>query len=295
VWPDEGYGGLVLRMANRGIFFSPEGNDVVAEAQAGESWDAFVSACVARGLRGLECLSGIPGTVGAAPIQNVGAYGQQVSDALVSVACLDRNSLERRQIPAAACAFGYRTSRFRGEDRGRFVIEAVRFRLHRGGPLAPRHAELSDALPPETASLEPARALGLLREAVLTLRRSKSMVVDPEDPESRSAGSFFLNPTLTRAEYEALLDRIGDGAVPSFETGGGFKIPAAWLIERAGYSRGYTKEGVGLSKRHALALVNRGGTTRELLDLAGEIREAVGSRFGIDLRIEPEIVGPDPP
>lgn len=299
VFPDEGFPGLVLHVAVEGVRFRDEERGTVVDAAAGENWDDLVGESVERGLTGIECLSGIPGTVGAAPIQNVGAYGQELAETLLHVECLDRECLERVRIPAEACGFAYRWSRFKGRDRDRFLILGVRLRLEAGRRPPLRYGQLEEEVEGRGGieELPPAAAVRRVREAVLDLRRSKSMVVREDDPDSRSAGSFFLNPVLTEEEYRDLERRWssagGEEPIPSYPADGGRKVPAAWLVEKAGFEKGYRHDGVGLSRSHALALVNRdGGTTEELLDLAGEIREAVAGRFGVRLEREPVLAEP---
>ncbi len=304
VFPDEGFPGLVLQVGLRGRTFQPDGaGHVLAGAAAGEPWDDFVSECVRRGLGGLECLSGIPGLVGATPLQNVGAYGQEVGETIVGVRALDRRTQEEVEFAGAECGFTYRWSRFKGPDRGRYVITSVAFRLPAAARPVVRYAELQQEL--ERRGLlhdVPAGRAGLetVRDAVLTLRRHKSMLIDPADPEARSVGSFFKNPILSLPDFRQLEDRWrsggGTGEIPAFEaaeSGGGpaRKVPAAWLIERAGFRKGHRCGGVGISSRHALALINAGGTARELLALAEEIRAAVRRRFGVELDLEPVLAG----
>jgi UDP-N-acetylmuramate dehydrogenase len=282
---DAGFPGTVVRIATRGVARSGER----LEVQAGEDWDALVAAAVADGLAGVECLAGIPGSVGATPIQNVGAYGQEVAETIVSVRVLDRASGEVVELPPEACAFGYRTSAFKREPASRVVL-AVTYVLARSRASAPiRYAELARALGVEPGATAPAAAV---REAVLALRRAKGMVVDPADPDSVSAGSFFTNPILDPEEYAALERRAGS-APPRFpEPDGRIKTSAAWLVERAGFRRGYGDGAAGISAKHTLALVNRGGaSTAELVALAREVADGVRARFGIELAPEPVFVG----
>lgn len=297
VFADEGYPGLILHIALWGVEFREAGEWVEVTAAAGESWDDLVRACVERGLAGIECLSGIPGQVGATPVQNVGAYGQEVAETIVSLVALDRRTLQEVRLSGTECGFAYRRSRFKEEDRGRYVITSVTYRLAVEGRPALRYAELRRYLEErmDPAALESGRpALQAVREAVLALRRKKSMLVDPADPHSRSAGSFFLNPTLSPDRVRRLEERwkaLGEKEpLPLFPVPEGVRVPAAWLVEQAGFPRGYRRGGVGLSAHHALALVNYGGTAEELLALAEEIREAVYARFGLWLEIEPEVV-----
>lgn len=297
IFADEGFPGLVLQVGLRGIDFREEEGSILATVAAGEPWDDFVATCVERGLGGLECLSGIPGSAGATPVQNVGAYGQEVGETIVGLTALDRENLEEIYFTGAECAFSYRRSRFKGADRGRYVITAVTYRLTPEGRPALRYPELRGCLERrgdiETLGCgQP--ALAAVRAAVLELRRAKSMLFDPADPHSRSVGSFFLNPILPPAQRAGLEQRWqalgGTEPVPFFDSIEGIKVPAAWLVERAGFGKGYRRGGVGVSARHCLALVNYGGTTRELLALAEEIREGVYARFGVLLEIEPDIV-----
>ena len=272
---DAGVPGTVVRVLTRGV--AREG--AVLTVAAGEDWDALVAMCVAEGLRGFECLSGIPGSVGATPIQNVGAYGQEVSETVVSVRVLDRATGEVVDMTPAECGFVYRGSVFKYHDRG--VVLSVTFALREADVSGPLHyAELCRALDVPVGGCAP---LADVREAVLALRRRKGMVIDPADPDSVSAGSFFTNP---------ILDRAPDGAPAWPEPDGRVKTSAAWLIEQAGFTRGYGNGRVGISSKHTLALVNRGGgTTVELLALAREIAAAVRDRFGVDLHPEPVLVG----
>lgn len=297
IFHDEGYAGLVAHLTLGGIDWRDAGDGVEVTAGAGVNWDTLVAESVARGLGGIECLSGIPGTVGATPIQNVGAYGQEVADTLVQVECLVRTSRAHVVLRAAECGFGYRTSRFKkAADRDRFIIRAVTLRLTRGAPPPIRYPELERVVRQAggVGGLTPKDGLQLVRDAVLALRRGKAMVLDPADPNTRSAGSFFTNPVLSRAAFDAFAKRaeslqIG-GTIPSFPADGGFKVPAAWLVEHAGFSKGERRGGVGISERHALALVNFSGTSAELVAFAAEIERAVHDRFGIRLEREPVVV-----
>jgi UDP-N-acetylmuramate dehydrogenase len=300
VFPDSGFPGLVLRITIGGIEFR-DGPTPEVRAGAGVDWDTLVQGAVERGWTGVECLSGIPGTVGGTPIQNVGAYGQEIAETLVSVVCLDRETLERRTFTARDCAFGYRDSRFKRGDRERYVVFEVMLRLERDQAPRIRYPELERAVA-GLGGLEPVapgEAVRLVRQAVLALRRSKSMVLDPADPNTRSAGSFFTNPVLSPAVFAELEQRWK--GIPSFPADGGVKVPAAWLVEQAGFPKGYHRggsglgPGAGISTRHALALVNLGGTTAQLLALAEEVRAGVEQQFGIRLAYEPEVVNPPSP
>jgi UDP-N-acetylmuramate dehydrogenase len=285
---DEGFPGTVLRIATRGV--AREGGTL--EVAAGEPWDPLVARCVAQGLEGFECLAGIPGSVGATPIQNVGAYGQEVAETIVGVRVLDRARDTVEELAPAACGFTYRSSAFKRAP-GRWVVLAVRFELKRSELSAPiRYAELARALDVELGDRAP---LAQVREAVLALRRRKGMVLDAADPDTTSAGSFFTNPILDADAFAALLARLGpDVRPPSWpEADGRVKTSAAWLIERAGFHRGDgDPKGIAISTKHTLALTNRGGgTTAQLVALAREIAAGVHDAFGVDLTPEPVLVG----
>ena len=279
---DEGFPGTVVRVATRGVTVDDTGpGGVEIAAEAGEDWDELVALAVRRELVGLEALAGIPGTVGAVPIQNVGAYGQEVADTIASVEVYDRQERRTRILANADCGFGYRTSLFK-RSPGRFLVGAVTFSLRPGSLAAPvGYAELARALDVELGQRAPA---GEVREAVLRLRRRKGMVLRDDDLDTWSAGSFFTNPFVA-------VDRLPGGA-PAFPAADGrYKTSAAWLIEHAGFGRGYGNERVALSSKHALALTNRGSaSTADLLALAAEIRVGVRDRFGIDLEPEPTLV-----
>lgn len=296
VFRDAGFPGLVLRVTIGGL----ELRDTAApevRAGAGVEWDTVVRAVVERGWTGIECLSGIPGTVGGTPIQNVGAYGQEIAETLVTVTCLDRATLERRTFAAAECGFGYRDSRFKRADRARYVVLDVALRLARDRRSLVRYPELQSAVARLSAldAVSPAESVRLVRDAVLALRRSKSMVLDPDDPDTVSVGSFFTNPVLSAAAFadlEARWRALGrPGRIPTYPADGRVKVAAAWLVEQAGFPKGYRRGGAGISTRHALALVNRGGTSAELLALADAIVAGVEQRFGVRLALEPEVVG----
>jgi UDP-N-acetylmuramate dehydrogenase len=283
----------VVRVATRGFTSVPQPDGAVhLTVAAGENWDDVVARCVAEDLAGLECLSGIPGLTGATPIQNVGAYGQEVADTIVSVRAYDRDRGAVTEIPAADCGFGYRTSRFKRD--GRHVVLAVTFRLARGPRSAPiRYPDLATELGVAPGDRVP---LPEARSAVLKVRARKGMVLDAGDPDTRSAGSFFTNPILTDDEFGALAARH-DGPVPHFPAGPGqVKVPAAWLIEHAGFHRGHPGPPVPgapgtaarISSKHTLALINPGGaSTASLLALARQIQDGVRTAFGVHLDIEP--------
>ena len=281
---DEGVDGVVLRVATRGVVV--EGESVTA--QAGEDWDALVARTVDEGLAGMEALSGIPGSVGASPVQNVGAYGQDVAQTITAVRALDRSTGRVHDLTPAQCGFGYRHSAFKAEP-GRWVVLAVTFGLTRSAYGAPvRYDELASALGVEVGGVV---GLADVRAAVLGLRRGKGMVLDAGDPDTRSAGSFFTNPVLTAEQWEDVRARLGQ--VPGHPgPDGTVKVSAAWLISRSGFAKGHGHGPVGLSTKHVLALTNRGGgTTAQLLALAREVRDGVREATGVTLVNEPVIVG----
>jgi UDP-N-acetylmuramate dehydrogenase len=292
---DEGFPGLVMHVDLRGVTAVAENGAVLLTAAAGEEWDPLVERSVERGWAGLECLSGIPGRVGAAPIQNVGAYGQDVSETVERVRCLDLAGGAEVSLTGAECGFGYRDSRFKRTDLGRFLIASVSFRLRPGGPPAVRYGELERTLH-DQGTTQP--TLGEVRRTVLGLRRRKSMVIDAGDENRRSVGSFFVNPTVLPHEAETIRERVGGrdaAAMPAFPAADGrVKLSAAWLIERSGLTRGQGEGPVGLSTRHTLAIVNRGGATaRQVVDFARRVRDRVRDRFGVVLRPEPVFVDLD--
>jgi UDP-N-acetylmuramate dehydrogenase len=278
---------LVVHMGVTGVSFDPQGSVTRVWAGAGESWDGLVQQVVERGLAGLECLSGIPGSVGGTPVQNVGAYGQEVARVIAEVQVYDRVEQREATIPVEACGFGYRTSRFKGGDRDRFVVCGVTFEVRPGNGTA-TYPDLVAELAADAASATVAR----VRDAVLAVRRRKGMVLDPQDGDTRSVGSFFTNPVVMSAEVERI-EAAQAGQVPSYATETGRrKLSAAWLIEQAGMTRGTTRGAVGLSGKHTLAIVNRGGATAsDVVRFAGEIKRRVLDRFGIWLTPEPVFVG----
>jgi UDP-N-acetylmuramate dehydrogenase len=292
---DEGFDGTVIQVATKGV--EPGGGPGLVTVAAGEDWDAVVAWTVAAGLAGLECLSGIPGLAGATPIQNVGAYGQEVAKTITSVRTYDRVTGQISIIPNERCGFGYRTSVFKRDDARRHVVLSVTFRLAAQPVSAPvRYAELAAALGTEIGD----QVAGTrVRSAVMDLRRGKGMVIDAADPDTRSAGSFFVNPVLDGAALAgveaAAWVRCGAGTrVPRFAAGDGLvKVPAAWLIERSGFGKGYSPgDGARISSKHTLALVTCGSaTTAGLLTLAREIRDGVHDAFGVSLTPEPVLVG----
>lgn len=289
---DAGFRGTALRVATSGVRL----DGTRLELAAGENWSAAVARTVEAGLAGVECLAGIPGSAGATPIQNVGAYGQEVSSVITEVVAYDREAEKTVTLPGAECGFAYRHSRFKA-DPHRFVVLRVRCELEDAGGLsAPiRYAETARLLGVEQGGRVP---LANAREAVLKLRTGKGMVLDPEDHDTWSAGSFFTNPVLDEAAFAAFraraAERLGpDEVPPAFPAPDGHtKTSAAWLIDRAGFTRGYGTGPARISGKHTLALTNRGGaTTADLLALAREVRDGVRSAFGVTLVNEPVLVG----
>jgi len=284
---DAGFDGTALLIRTTGLTARRVGADVDVTVQAGEPWDVVVERSVAEGWSGLECLSGIPGCTGATPIQNVGAYGQEVAELITAVRVLDRVTGEIATRTVAECRLGYRSSVFKGSDR--WIVLAVTFRLAVSPLSTPiRYADLAQAL--DVPIGERAEA-AVVRDAVLRLRASKGMVLDEHDPDTYSAGSFFMNPVLDGDGFDVLSARTATIGSPPVWPGadGTVKTSAAWLIERAGFTKGHGNSHVSISTKHTLALTNRGdGTTKELLDLAREVRDGVFNRFGVTLR--PEVV-----
>jgi UDP-N-acetylmuramate dehydrogenase len=273
---DRGFDGLVARIASRGIRLSGD----VVEVEAGEPWDPFVAQMVEAGLSGIECLSGIPGSVGATPIQNVGAYGQEVAQTILRVRSVDAETGEIRERTPDECGFRYRHSAFKTWNE---IVTRVTFKLSRNPP-ALRYPELQRAVKAEPSLRE-------VRDTVIKLRRSKSMVIDANDPNRRSAGSFFTNPIVPVAKADEIAASFPE--MPRFAgEDGGVKLSAGWLIERAGMVKGTRRGNVGISSNHALALVHHGGgSALELVALAREVVAAVVSKFGVTLRPEPVLLG----
>ncbi|WP_214415327.1 UDP-N-acetylmuramate dehydrogenase [Sphaerisporangium fuscum] len=314
---DDGFDGLVIRVSSRGVDVRDDGNRAVVTARAGEDWDALVARAVAEGWSGIECLSGIPGSVGSTPIQNVGAYGQDVSQTVTGVRVYDRRAGEVLDLSAEQCGFAYRHSAFKA-DLARYVVLSVTYALEksdRSGPVA--YKELAAKL-----GVEIGERVGLheARRAVLDLRRGKGMVLDASDPDTCSAGSFFTNPVLGE-EQAAELELRAPGFPRWDMPGGAVKVPAAWLIEHAGFPKGYRRGPARISTKHTLALTNPGGlhvtgfptdpeapgfgsaeqgwasppdgaaTASELMALAREVKEGVEAKFGVTLVNEPVLVG----
>ena len=309
---DSGFDGLVLKVAIMGIESLHNGttlnsavsessrqtttkstentvktNAVLLRAAAGEDWDAFVAHCVENELAGVECLSGIPGFVGGTPVQNVGAYGQEVSETIVSVRCFDRETQEFMELANVKCGFEYRKSIFNSSERGRYVVLSVIYDLDPGGEAKIVYKDLVDHF----GGRKP--TLAETREAVLRIRRAKSMVIDASDPNCRSAGSFFKNPIVPPRAVAEIARRSEIQNVPYFRLNEEeVKIPAAWLIEHAGFYKGFIHGNAGISSNHTLALINRGdAAAAEIVELKEMVQKAVRSKFDIDLQPEPVFVG----
>jgi UDP-N-acetylmuramate dehydrogenase len=289
---DAGFDGLVLHVAIRGVEMrrSAQQAECIFRGAAGENWDGVVQRTIDENCAGIECLAGIPGDVGGTPVQNVGAYGQEVASTVVRVRCYDLRSGETVEMNAAECSFGYRRSRFNTSDKGRYVILAVEYVLTHGGRPSLKYADLQREFP---AGSNP--SLGQIADVVRRIRQAKGMLISEGDPDCRSAGSFFKNPVVGK-EQAASIARIGGSEVPQFPAApdqpGHVKISAAWLIAKAGFARGYQLGSAGISTKHTLALVNLGGATAsEILALADQIHSAVLDQFSIDLQMEPVMLG----
>jgi UDP-N-acetylmuramate dehydrogenase len=256
---------------------------------AGEPWDAFVAHAVRNAWAGIECLSGIPGSTGATPIQNVGAYGQDVSETVVRVEALDRTTGLVTWFTNWDCRFGYRSSLFKNYERERYVVLSVTFRLRIDGAATIKYPELQKYVDERGITADDLRGV---RDAVIAIRKRKGMVLDPSDPDTRSDGSFFMNPVLAPDEYASFAQRAPDA--PHFPSGDGVKLSAAWLIEHAGFHKGFVHGNVGLSSKHTLAIINRGGgTAREVVELVEMVQNAVRETFGVEIHPEPNFIGFD--
>ena len=270
------------------------GNAVLYSVGAGVHWDDFVAQAVAQNCAGAECLSGIPGSVGGTPVQNVGAYGQEVSDTIESVRVFDLKEDRVAVLPKPACGFRYRASIFNGTERGRYIILRVNYRLQRGGAPSLKYADLQKHFAEQLAAKK-MPTLADVREAVRAIRRSKGMLIVPGDEDCRSAGSFFKNPVLDGEQFKELAERAAAKGleIPSYPAlASQHKIPAAWLVEHSGFSTGYTAGAAGISHKHALALINRGDAeASDIVGLKDEIQRGVQAAWGILLEPEPVFVG----
>ena len=285
---DAGFAGLMVRIGLKGIEQSSDGG--IFRVAAGESWDKFVSQVVDGNYAGIECLAGIPGTVGGTPVQNVGAYGQEVSETILGVRAFDLKSLEFVEMTGEECGFSYRTSLFNTTERYRFIVTRVDYGLKQGGMPTLHYADLRRHF----QGWDGAPLLSEVATAVRAIRRSKGMFLVSGDPDCASAGSFFKNPVVDRVTLKAIAAAVPEGtAIPQYSAGEGkVKLAAAWLMEQAGFAKGYGDGRVGISSRHTLALVNRGGATAEdILELSARIVEGVEERFCVRLEREPVWVG----
>jgi UDP-N-acetylmuramate dehydrogenase len=288
---DAGWPGLVLKIGFSGIEERSENGPAVFEVGAGEEWDKFVARAVARNSAGVECLSGIPGSVGGTPVQNVGAYGQEVAETILSVLVLDLKDCQVRELSNEACGFSYRTSIFNTCERGRYIILRVTYMLTPGGRPRLAYGDLKRHF----AGWSSTPTLAGTREAVRRIRASKGMLITPGDEDCRSAGSFFKNPVVTSEQHAELMKRASAKGlqVPSYPALEALhKVSAAWLVEHSGFSRGYTRGAAGISRKHALAIVNRGeATAADILSLKEHIEQRVEEIWGIHLQPEPVLVG----
>ena len=287
---DNGWPGLVIKIGIPGIDERTEAGKMTFEVGAGEEWDKFVALAVSRNCSGVECLSGIPGSVGGTPVQNVGAYGQEVSETIESVLALDLRDGQLHELCNDACGFSYRSSIFNTSQRGRYIIVRVTYALSPSGEPRIQYGDLKKhfegwTVPPTLADV---------REAVRRIRASKGMLITPGDEDCRSAGSFFKNPVLSSEQYAALVQRAQSKGlqVPSYPAlGSQRKVSAAWLVERSGFSKGYSSGPVGISRKHSLAIINRGGATAaDILELKAHIQGRVEEIWGIHLDPEPVFV-----
>ena len=282
---DEGFPGLVLHIALRGIeqayhFF---------RVAAGENWEEFVTYAVAQNYAGIECLAGIPGTVGGTPVQNVGAYGQEVAETIVAVRAIDLNTLDVRDLSPDECRFSYRRSIFNSTQRGRYIVTRVDYALKKDGPARVAYADLRKQF---AAGSEP--SLAEVSSAVRSIRHQKGMLIVDGDPDCRSAGSFFKNPVIGGQHFSRIAAEYA-ARVPTYPAGEGFfKLPAAWLVEQAGFHKGYSLGSAGISSRHTLALINRGeACASDILALRDRIVAVVEQKFSIRLEPEPVFLGPE--
>jgi UDP-N-acetylmuramate dehydrogenase len=288
---DAGWPGLVLKVGITGINHRHGHDEVIFEAGAGEDWDKFVGMVVAHNIAGIECLSGIPGSVGAAPVQNVGAYGQEVSNTIDSVVALDLRDGEVHELSNEECGFSYRTSIFNTSERGRYIILQVNYSLNHGADAYIAYADLKKYF----AGWSEKPALTNVRDAVRKIRAGKGMLITAGDDDCRSAGSFFKNPILSPDQYRALTVRADakNLKIPSYPAlDAQKKVSAAWLVEHSGFSRGYGSGPVGISRKHALAIVNRGNATAaDIVAFKENIQQRVEEIWGIVLEPEPVFVG----
>ncbi|HET9742977.1 MAG TPA: UDP-N-acetylmuramate dehydrogenase [Terriglobales bacterium] len=288
---DSGWPGLVLKVGIRGFHTENQNGKRLFIAGAGEDWDRLVAYSVEQNCSGVECMSGIPGTVGGTPVQNVGAYGQEVAETITSVRLIEIATGQVREMNTAECGFSYRTSIFNSSERGKYIVTRVSYELNPGGSPHIEYADLKKYFGSPASS----PTLQQTRDAVRTIRATKAMLIVPDDPDCRSAGSFFKNPIVPRAEYEriAALSASSGTQPPKYPAEDGLvKMSAAWLVERAGFHKGFTLGRVGISSKHSLAIVNRGSaTTAEIIELKNRVQQGVLDVFGVQLNPEPVFVG----
>jgi len=293
---DQGWPGLVLKVSLAGVEFEGDRQRMLFHAGAGESWDDFVALTVSKNCGGLECLSGIPGTVGGTPVQNVGAYGQEVSETITQVHALEIATGKKLEFSNSECGFAYRTSMFNSTHRDKYIVLDVAYRLHRNGNPKIAYADLKNFF---AANSSP--TLQQVRDAVRSIRQSKAMLIVSGDEDCRSAGSFFKNPIVSEAEatrLETVAQKFAPAALlPRYPAANGHvKLAAAWLVEQAGFQKGYGLGPVGISRKHTLAIVNRGGATaKDIVALKDEIQKKVFDTWGITLQPEPVFVGFETP
>ena len=294
LFSDHDFEGAIIRPTVQDIVVTDQSEDAwTVKVHAGHDWDAFVLWSIENDLSGIECLSGIPGKVGASPIQNIGAYGQEVSQTIVEVEIFDIYKKEFKTLSGEECQFSYRNSKFKMAEEFKDIVWSVTFKLKPfGDPLIKytdllKRAKSNHGLKQKPAGKE---RLLALRNTVLEIRKEKSMVLHKRDKNSRSLGSFFLNPIIDKKTFEELTKLFADKELPYFSTEGGYKISAAWLMEQAGFHKGYEHKGVGLSKNHCLAIVNHDGTTKQVKELANIIQTTIEDKYGVTLKPEPNFV-----
>jgi UDP-N-acetylmuramate dehydrogenase len=291
---DAGFPGLVLRVALKGIASTHQNGRVIVSSAAGEDWDGLVAYAVDANYAGFECLSGIPGTVGGTPVQNVGAYGQEVSQTIVTVRAFDRTTARFVDLSAAACGFTYRRSIFNSTEKDRYIVTRVEYTLTPNGPATFVYADLARHFAAQTQT---SPSLGEVREAVRSIRAQKGMLLVDGNSDCRSAGSFFKNPIVPASTLDTLSQQLGveKRTIPAYPAPKGeVKLSAAWLIEKAGFQKGYALGNAGISSRHTLALVNRGGASAaDVVALRDQVVDTVRSRFAIGLEPEPVWLGPN--
>jgi len=292
---DDGWPGLVLKISLRGVEFESDLQKMLFRAGAGENWDDLVALAVSKGCAGIECLSGIPGTVGGTPVQNVGAYGQEVSETITRVRALEISSGNIVEMSNADCGFAYRSSKFNGAMRDRYIVLEVDYLLRRDADATIEYADVKKFFAGHPGPDKP--TLQQVRDAVRSIRQSKAMLIVPGDEDCRSAGSFFKNPLVSEAEA-ARVETLGQKlapkkTVPRYPAADGLvKLAAAWLVEQSGFHKGYSRGPVGISRKHTLAIVNRGGATaKDIVALKEEIQHKVFDVWGVSLQAEPVFVG----